>query len=195
MHAQGLERRRPHPRGQRGTTLLEAMVALAILAVGLLGMMKLQIIGITSNAGARAHTTAAQLATELAGSLEGLPFDDNRLAGTLSDTRPTPFGSLLDADTTAEEIRVWSDDEAVPGARLDSTIEADPLDGSQPLYRRRWTVWDYVGAGSASGAAATKIIAVSVVYHERGNASPREVVVLTQRSNPGLALSFAAAYR
>jgi hypothetical protein len=195
MHAQGIERRPPHPRDQRGTTLLEAMIALAILAVGLLGMMKLQIIGITSNAGARAHTTAAQLATELAGSLEGLPFDDARLAGTLDTSPPSPFGSLLAADTSAETIHAWSDGEPVPGARLDSAIEADPLDGSQPLYRRRWTVWDYVGAGSASGAAATKIVAVSVIYHERGNASPREVVVLTQRSNPGLALSFAAAYR
>ncbi|WP_242342610.1 type IV pilus modification PilV family protein [Anaeromyxobacter terrae] len=181
-------------RPEHGMTLLEVMVALTILAVGLLGLMQLQIFGITSNAGARAHTTASQLATELAGALEMLPFEDPRLSGTAGETAPTPFGRLLGADLSGDALHTWSDTSPVAAARLDATIEPDPLDASKPLFRRRWTVWN-AGASTASGASASKVIAVSVIYHERGNATPREVVVLSQRSNAGLALSYAAAYR
>jgi prolipoprotein diacylglyceryltransferase len=63
---------------------------------------------------------------------------------------------------------------AVPGARLDSTLERDPQDSTLPVYRRRWTVWD---AGVSSSGAAAKIVAVSVVYRERTIATPREVVL------------------
>ncbi|WP_242360564.1 prepilin-type N-terminal cleavage/methylation domain-containing protein [Anaeromyxobacter sp. SG17] len=192
------ERHRLRPFDRRGFTLLEVMIALAILSVGLLGMMQLQIMGITSNSGARAQTIASQLATELAGALEALPFDDaqGRLSGPAATaTPPAGFGRRLGAGTTGTLVHTWSDAMAVPGARLDSSLEADPLEAGKPLYRRAWTVWNYSAEGTASGASASKVIAVSVIYHERWNGSPREVVVLSQRSNAGLALSYAAAYR
>ncbi len=191
--------RRPPPRREAGFTLLEVMIALVVLTIGLLGMMQMQIMGITSNQGARVQTTASQLAIELAGALEALPFDDvqGRLSGTAGTTTAPPagFGRLLEAGTSGASVHTWSDATAVPGARLDSALEADPLEAGMPLYRRRWTVWNYSAEGTASGASASKVIAVSVIYHERGNGTPREVVVLSQRSNAGLALSYAAAYR
>ncbi|WP_242339438.1 MULTISPECIES: type IV pilus modification protein PilV [Anaeromyxobacter] len=191
--------RRPPPRREAGFTLLEVMIALVVLTIGLLGMMQMQIMGITSNQGARVQTTASQLATELAGALEALPFDDSqsRLSGPAATaTPPAGFGRLLEAGTGGSNVHTWDDStNTVPGARLDAALESDPLDPGKPLYRRRWTVWNYSAEGTASGASASKVIAVSVIYHERGNGTPREVVVLSQRSNAGLALSYAAAYR
>jgi type IV pilus assembly protein PilV len=143
-------------------------------------MARLQYYGMHATQGARALTTAAQLAAELGTALERLPSGDGRVTGApgaTATTPPSPFGSLLwaGASPTATHLHTWNDASSIPGARLDATIEQDPDAPGQPLYRRRWTVWD-VGV-TATGAAA-KVIAVSVVYRERGLGMPREVVRL-----------------
>ena len=53
----GAKSRHPHPEPacQRGATLIEAMIALTVMTIGLLGLMQLQILGIYSNQGARAN--------------------------------------------------------------------------------------------------------------------------------------------
>ncbi|MGB8932835.1 MAG: hypothetical protein WCC48_16445 [Anaeromyxobacteraceae bacterium] len=176
MSIQGRTRRH----GERGSALIEAMVALTILLIGLVGMARLQYYGMHATQGARALTTATQLAAELGAALERLPSADARVSGAdgaTTTTPPSPFGSLLWAGSpTATHLHTWNDTtQFIPGARLDSTIEQDPDAPGQPLYKRRWTVWN-VGV-TATGAAA-KVIAVSVVYHERSIGLPREVVRL-----------------
>src|SRR5512138_1121538 len=85
----------------RGTTLIEAMVALSILLVGILGMMQLQVVGITSTSGARSHTQALQIARELAAGLEQLSPDDTLLAANFTgDTPPSAFGHVLTGVST-----------------------------------------------------------------------------------------------
>jgi type IV pilus assembly protein PilV len=189
----------PRRRLARGVALLEVMIALTILSIGLLGMMRLQILGITANGGARATTYAGQLATELASALERLDNGDARLAGGGSAaglTAPVPFGRLLGEDLTRSHVHAWSDAAvpAMPGVRLDSALPVDPDDQTKPLYQRRWSVWDYE-TNTPTGKAASKIIAVSVIYRERGNPVQRELVVLTQNANTGLAVSYVAGYR
>jgi type IV pilus assembly protein PilV len=166
-------------RGERGTTLLEAMISLAILLVALVGMARLQVFGMSSTQGARAQTVATQLAAELGGALSRLPAEDARLVGTPSasstpDVPPANFGRILSVGTSAAGIHVFDDANPVPGARLDATLERDPADATLPIYRRRWTVWD---AGVTSSGTAAKVIAVSVVYRERTLPAPREVVL------------------
>jgi type IV pilus assembly protein PilV len=174
--------------------LLEVMVALTVLAVGLLGMMRLQILGITANGGARATTQAGQLATELAAALERLEFIDHQLDGASGDTQPTPFGRLLGGDLSAAHVHTWSDSQPMLGVRLDSTLLPDPYDSSKPQFVRRWAVWDYM-TNTPTGQAAAKVISVSVIYKERGNPVERELVVLTQKANVGQVVSLVAAYR
>ncbi len=195
-------RDRPSTRVARGVALLEVMVALSILSIALVGMMRLQILGITANGGARATTYAGQLATELAAALERLQFDDPRLTGGGSDmglTAPTPFGRLIGQSLSGAHVHTWSDTPPsgwpqLLGVRLDSALPADPADPTKPLYQRRWTVWDYE-TNTPTTQAASKIIAVSVIYKERGNPIEREVVVLTHQANAGLAVSLVAGYR
>ncbi len=164
------------------------MIAIAILTVGMLGLMQLQIMGIYSNQGARANTTAAQLGRELLSGLEALPTS----SGLLADTDPV-FGPLLQADgSAASGAREYSDSAPVPGVRTDASLERDPEDGSVPIYRRRWTVQNH---GPPGAEASVRRLAVSVIWRERGLSRPRELVLHGQRSNPGAVLSNAAAYR
>jgi prepilin-type N-terminal cleavage/methylation domain-containing protein len=161
-----------------GVTLIEVMVSMSVLLVGLLGMMRLQVLGLSSNQGARANMTAAQLAREVANGLQQLAFQDARLAVTGA------FGPLLQTDGTvlAGHAAVA---ETLPGVRPDAALESD---SAGPVYQRRWTV-------SAQGRAeGTRVFAVSVIYRERGNPTPREVVVYGTRVNSAGLGSNIAAY-
>ena len=123
----------------RGLTLIEVMIALAILLVGLLGMMQFQIVGIRPRRRAGKHTVATELAQELMAGIELLPFGDPLLAdGNIGPTPPTPFGRLVRGDTlTRPAPRVGGPTHRRPGVRT-CEIGADHAE-----YERRWTVWGY----------------------------------------------------
>lgn len=171
MHTQRLVENK-----DRGSTLIEAMVALTILLVGLTGMARLQYYGMSATQGARAATTAAELANELCSALERLPASDPKLGGASGPTATTPppgFGPQLFASGGGVTVHPWDDAAPIPGARLDATLERDPNDGTKPIYQRSWTVWD---VGAAAGGTAAKVIAVSVIYRERTITVRREVL-------------------
>jgi type IV pilus assembly protein PilV len=172
---------------ERGISLLETMIAMSLLLIGLLGLARLQVLGLTANEMARSYTRAEELARQLASGLEQLPFADARLnaAGTAGATPPVPFGSLQGVTTTTG---VHTLAEGVPPG-----VAADPCPGFN-MYKcsRRWTVWDYT---SNNGTVATKLIAVSVVYRERWIELDHETTVYLQKANPAAVFSNAAAYR
>jgi Tfp pilus assembly protein PilV len=176
-------------RSVHGFTLIEVMVSLGILMVGMLGLMQLQILGLSWNQSARADSRATELALELRAGLEQLPYGDPRLAvtGTWGATAPTPFGALLDAGSSVSSATAWSEANPIPGVTLDSAIERDPRDPSQPRYVRKWTVWGYTTMTSMNAGAL--IIAISVIYLDKGSLQQREAVVYTQRVNPAAVLS------
>jgi len=62
-----------------GFTLLEVMIALVILAVGLLGLAALQLVAVKSNAFSSEMTYATMLAQQHAEVLKSLPFTDGNL--------------------------------------------------------------------------------------------------------------------
>jgi len=62
-----------------GFTLLEVMIALVIMAVGLLGLAALQLVAVKSNAFSSEMTYATMLAQQHAEVLKGLPFTDTKL--------------------------------------------------------------------------------------------------------------------
>jgi type IV pilus assembly protein PilV len=163
-----------------GMTLIEVMMSMAILLLGMLGMMALQIWGLNSNQGARATTTAAQLARELATGLERLPFNDPRLAKTIL------FGGLLQSNGSAPSSG-YTSFAGVPGVRGDDVIERM---ASGPVYQRRWTVRTTQTAGQDS----VKLIAVSVIYRERRLPRPKEIVVYTANVNRQLLATNIGAY-
>lgn len=172
-----------HPRA-RGVTLIEMMIAMAILSVGLLSMWKMHILGITSTAAARRHTSAASIAGELAAGLERLPYDDALLsAAPASAAAPTPFGRLVDGGgniATGSNVHVWSDSSAVPGVRLDTQVR-EMLDPTAAVTRR-WTVWTVLSGTQESA----KLVAASVTWMDPPFTRPREVVQYTFVPNPSV---------
>jgi type IV pilus assembly protein PilV len=164
-------------RRARGMTLIEVMVSMTVLLVGLLGMMRLQVWGLTSNQGARAHTQATQLARELAGALAALPFGDPRLAAT------SRFGGLLEANGTVATTGFANYADFAPISDVTREDAIESADGTATrAYQRRWTV----SVQQAAGRDAVKYLAVSVVYRERSIGRWREVVVYAPNVNRGL---------
>ncbi len=189
------------PRSERGVTLLEAVVSLAILLVGIVGMMQMQIVGITADAGARAQTQAYQLARELASALERLDVGNALLDPTaITAAPPAGFGTVLQPDGTVATSGVtpWSDAThaaALAAVTTDAEILTafgpDPTDATRPRFERRWSVWE---SGDAAGAGV-KLIVVSVTYREKSLPGLREAKLLTQVSSPNLSSAFAGALR
>lgn len=186
---------RTTPNGQRGTTLLEALIALAVLLVGLIGMAQLQIWGVSSNQGARSFTQALEIGRELTSALERLQYDDPLLTATVGDPPPANFGKVIQPSGALDPsgFVAWNDGltASLPNVRLDTSFDKDTVDSALPSFQRRWAVW--VPSGEA--AAYTRMVAVSVVYREKSFQQAREVTFLTQISNVGASVSNAAAYR
>jgi len=174
-------------RAPLGFSLLEVMVALTVLLIGLVGMMQLQIFGIGANAAGRKHTVATELAQELSAGMERLPFNDPILTptGATGPTAPAGFGRLVAGNVlTSSVARAWSDASPISGVRTDTDLRGE-------AYERRWTVWGYSPAAGAP--PAVKIVAISVVYREKGLQMPREVLLYTQIHDPAaLAANLAA---
>lgn len=187
-------------RSPRGTTLLEAVVALAILLVGIAGTMQLQVLGITANAGGRTATHAYQLARELTQALTQLaPGDPLLAADFVSDAPPAQFGRLLINSATIAPVAYKTWDDALPLVGITSNAQVyrihgpDPEHPSNPLYQRYWQVWQIPTA--LGGGGGINVVAVSVIYREPRLPGLKEVVLLTQVTNPGLAAASLAAYR
>lgn len=177
----------------RGTTLLEAVIALTILLIGLVGMMRLQVWGSNSDEGARSHTQATQLGQELLTGLQRLPLADPRLAQQFTGTTAPPgFGELFKGGSLATTpFAVWSDGSPIPGVTPDSELTPrtgkDSVDGSLPRFQRRWTVWMPTTPMTTD---STKLIAVSVSWRERGFPQMREVVLYGTVVNPAAVTAF-----
>ena len=173
-------------RAARGASLIEVMVALVVLLIGLLGMLRLHVVGLRANAGGRMHTQAVEIARELVGGIERLPFTDSRLADSgTGPTHPSTFGWVVQSDGTVASsgVAAWSDGQAIPGVRLSTELPAG--------YTRRWTVWGY--RPGTTVVTATRVVAVSVAWKDPAIGRPQEVVLFTQVPNPAALMSGLAA--
>jgi len=103
--------------GNKGFTLLEVMIAMAILAVGLLAIAGMQIIAIRANAQSREVTEAITLATRHLDYLKSLPYNDP----ALDDTEETNNDNLTDTQN------------------VDHSDPNNPINGK---YNRIWNVAD-----------------------------------------------------
>lgn len=181
---------RTSPRSSHGSSLIELMIAMAVIAVGLLAMWHLHVLGLTSTAAGRRHTIATAVARELVSGLERLAFTDPRLdahytgPGTAAGPPAgTLFGALVQGDGTVRTgARPWNEADRIPGVRLDAEMK----EKSESVgYDRRWTVWSVLAPGAAAGATVgVKLVAVSVIWRDPPFSRPREVVLYAQIPNP-----------
>jgi type IV pilus assembly protein PilV len=95
-----------------GFTLLEVMIALVILAVGLLGLAALQLVAVKSNAFSSEMTYATMVAQQQAEVLKNLPYDD----GYLTSGSHTAMGSSKGVQYTI----TWNVTDNVPTTDMKS---------------------------------------------------------------------------
>ena len=72
--------------GQRGFTLIELMIAMALSTIGLIGLMKLQLVAINANGTSRNISEASGLAQERLEMLQVVPYAN---LSTYAITEPT----------------------------------------------------------------------------------------------------------
>jgi Tfp pilus assembly protein PilV len=83
----------------RGSTLIEAMAALIVFSVGILGVMQMNVLASQQNNLANAQTTASKLARDLADSFERLPFNHPSLNVPTSLMQNDPeFSNMSNTD-------------------------------------------------------------------------------------------------
>jgi type IV pilus assembly protein PilV len=83
----------------RGSTLIEAMAALAVFSTGIIGVMQMNVLASQQNNLARAQTTASKIARDVADAFERLPFNHPLLNVPTSLEQDDPeFTSMDNAD-------------------------------------------------------------------------------------------------
>jgi type II secretory pathway pseudopilin PulG len=95
---------RSEERQEGGFTLIEALIAIIILMVGLLGISQLFIAATSSNSIANRATASASIASREMERLKAIPFIDGRL-NEGGNYQPAPFGNCGAGEyCTQEEV-------------------------------------------------------------------------------------------
>ena len=96
-------------RNERGAALIEMMVSLLVLAVGLLGVLAMQVQSLKANQNAYLYSQSAFLANDIYESMNLFPYNAADFAINFSATTPTlPECTLSDSNCTKKEVITWS---------------------------------------------------------------------------------------
>ncbi len=113
---------------QAGFTLIEVMIALVLLAAGLLALMTMQIVSIKANAFSSEMTYTAMLAQHKLEELKNLPSTDTKLQTgnhPLTAEAADPWYRAQDNKGISYNIthRVWNNSPAANMTRIQLTIQ------------------------------------------------------------------------
>lgn len=75
-----------------GFTIIEVLIALAIFAIGILGVAKLQLAAVGDNTSSRKYTEASTWGVSQVESIMAIPYDDPALAAGATGTLIRPSG-------------------------------------------------------------------------------------------------------
>jgi len=126
----------------RGVTLIESMVAMLVFAVGILGIMQMNVLASRQNNLARSRTVASKIARDVADALEPLP-DGHPL---LTQPNTMPLDSPQFASMDVEEGLVELDEvPTLVGNTSRPLIGAANAvytsEGDNTYYEIAWRVW------------------------------------------------------
>ena len=145
------------PLNQQGATLIEAMIAIAILTIGILTVMVMQVSAINHSSSAMNRSEANGVAMALLETLKELPFDDANLTATTATlaeleavTTRAQLQALIDggkvATFTAAGLPAMQPFVQVPAAAAAGTV----VDRAGVNYQLAWAVQDQVIAGGVT---------------------------------------------
>ena len=177
----------------RGFTLVEAMIASAILIISLAALLPLQVIGVRMNRWSERTLDASLLATDLSENIARWSYSDARLAplGTVSSFSDSTVAAGWDMGTSAHASHraqfsdsPSTDQNAGAYNALGASYQglSSDLDGDgKPDFTRYWNVYaiDLTGSGTPSG----KLVQVIVRWNEP-NVGWHQVTMTTFKRNP-----------
>lgn len=118
---------RRHHRSQAGFSIVEVMVALMVLAVGMLGIASLYVTTLRSSGSAISRMQAVNLASDLADRIRANRFARAAYAGTPAAHDCSGSTDCSEQDMAANDLFLWHQqiDDLLPGVRGgDVTYEA-----------------------------------------------------------------------
>ena len=177
----------------RGFTLIEAMVASAILMVALAALLPLQVYGARTNRWSERTLDASLLATDLSENVSRWSYTDARLnalqtVNSFSDSTVAAswnMGTAAVATQTAQySDSPTRDQNATTFNALGATYQglSSDVDGDgRPDFTRYWNVYsvDLAGTGTPSG----KLVQIIVRWNEP-NVGWHQIAVTTFKRNP-----------
>lgn len=94
---------------QHGSSLIEVMIALFVLAIGLLGVLAMQVNAIKLNQNAYLYSQAAMLASDMLEAMRSNPTETNSYALTFTEATPdAPNCTTAGTDCSTSAIRDWN---------------------------------------------------------------------------------------
>ncbi|HVP66533.1 MAG TPA: prepilin-type N-terminal cleavage/methylation domain-containing protein [Anaeromyxobacteraceae bacterium] len=186
-------------RGERGTTLVEALVAVVILLIAALGTIALHTQGQRMEAEARGITRATAIAQDLMSQIETWAYTDPRLADAnagnnqdfadnadlFESQTPPPFDHA-EVDLTLNGLSF--NGIQGPGSLAPVSYIGAPCDvGIQGCYERYWNVSTTDAAGNLIDANANGIadgMHVSVIVRWQEGATWHRIVLVGFLVNP-----------
>lgn len=191
-------------RAERGFSIIEAIIAMSILAIGLIGMAALQIVAVRANQFGSRMGHASALARDLAENAQRWDYADARLAvletvASADDAKIQAKWEMGRAEVVPSSARAQfgelaGDTNATTANALGATYQGlSPdldLDGT-PEFHRYWTSWglDLTASGTPQG----KLVQIVVRWKDAsvsvgGVTGYRQVALSTYVPNPQAAL-------
>lgn len=160
----------------RGFSLVEALAALVVFSIGLLGVLHMNVLASQQNGLARRQSTASKVARDLVDAFERLPFD-HALLSTESTLVPTD-PRFLDFTQTDGRVKL-SDAVALVGDRPLLGAAHASVSG-ESTYEVAWRV---APVKSADGTTEARRILVMVRFPTTGGGY-KQVNLWTVKYNP-----------
>jgi hypothetical protein len=184
-------------RGQRGSTILEALLAMALIMTGAAGLIGLNNVGIRLDADGRRITRATAIAEDLAAQIALWPYTDPRLVNTNRSNEDDPGDAAANLQLPGAAT-AWVDyggfdssGRGEPSLTLGGTEwhgipSADVVSGG---FERYWSISenDPARPGSlldANGNTVPDGIRVAAIVRWPAGAGWRRVVILVNKINP-----------
>ncbi len=174
----------PHPRGQLGTSLLEAMVAMVILLVGAIGVIGAHRAGLRLASDARRMTRASAITQDLVDQIALWPYGDPRLANTnpANDADIGDSAFAFESSASPSTLADHSDADLTLGGTTWNGIPTSVIQAQGANFQRYWNV-SYVDDMDGDGVWDAVRIAVIVRWGDAGSGY-RRIVSFTTKANP-----------